>query len=122
MKHYILFVGYIKISVLLHSFIRGIEIGKYLDDRNSLISVDKKFRVGSNLTLNAAEQLINQTLVGWKLDEIKRAVATNDSYRSSMHFFSTKEFIDSSPIFKMIKKMPKGTELNVMNSLYILCS
>lgn len=63
-------------------------------------------QTGGQQVLTDAEQRLNARLLKMKQDEMER-----EEFPPAMHFFKARELIRNSPIFKLLQKMPKGTQL-----------
>lgn len=63
-------------------------------------------QTGGHQVLTDAEQSLNARLLKMKQDEVER-----EEFPPAMHFFKARELIRNSPIFKLLQKMPKGTQL-----------
>lgn len=85
----------------------------YLDARRSMIDAETSMRVGAKLVLNAKEQLVNQHLMALKNASIQDSINSHTPYPPSVSFFESKKWIDQSPIFDVIKMMPKGGILHL---------
>lgn len=76
--------------------------------REALIRLEASRRTGGNITLNEREKLLDS-----KLQKLKQHDIEAGPFPPSMHFFKAKRFIDQSPVFSLIQKMPKGAALHV---------
>lgn len=76
--------------------------------REALIRLEAFRRTGGNVTLNEREKLLDS-----KLQKLKQHDIEAGPFPPSMHFFKAKRFIDQSPVFSLIQKMPKGAALHV---------
>ncbi|KAH9489837.1 hypothetical protein Btru_037261 [Bulinus truncatus] len=73
-------------------------------------------RVGANLVLNDKEELVNSFLMDLKNDTIQKSIWTTTPYPPAISFFKSKDWIDNSTIYKIIKMMPKGAVLHLHDS------
>lgn len=71
--------------------------------REALIRLEASRRTGGNITLNEREKLLDS-----KLQKLKQHDIEAGPFPPSIHFFKAKRFIDQSPVFRLIQKMPKG--------------
>ncbi|XP_016366898.1 adenosine deaminase CECR1-A-like isoform X1 [Sinocyclocheilus rhinocerous] len=76
--------------------------------REALIRLEASRRTGGNITLNEREKLLDR-----KLQKLKQHDMEAGHFPPSMHFFKAKRFIDQSPVFSLLQKMPKGAALHV---------
>ncbi|KAM7002889.1 adenosine deaminase 2-A [Tautogolabrus adspersus] len=76
--------------------------------REALMKLEASMQTGGQVVLTDAEQRLDALLFKMKQEEITRA-----DFPPSMHFFQARHLIDSSPIFSLIQKMPKGGALHV---------
>ena len=88
-----------------------------LADKNSflksgaeLMTKEQKAMKGGNMKLSKKEEKVNKYLMKLKKDEMEtaRSDLNGQNFPPAMHFFKSKERIDNSKIFKIIKAMPKG--------------
>lgn len=64
--------------------------------------------LGADVVLNEEEQQLNTIIMDLKTDELARGFQNPFNFTPSRHFFDVKSSIESSPLFKLIEKMPKG--------------
>ncbi|XP_056364985.1 adenosine deaminase 2 [Oenanthe melanoleuca] len=81
-------------------------------DRDSLMQEEKSHQTGGNLVLSRQEQLLSTKLVNLKKKEVETAITTGQ-FPPSMHLFRAKSLIDQSPVFSILKQMPKGAVLHL---------
>ena len=81
---------------------------EYLKKRNQFIQEEKTNLIGGNIKLTEAESKVNQFLMHKKIAEINAAKNNDTIFPPETHFFQAKPFIDKSPVFQLIQKMPKG--------------
>lgn len=60
-------------------------------------------QIGGNVALTPAELQLNAYLHKLKVQEMASV-----PFPPSMHFFKAQPFIQQSPVFKLLQKMPKG--------------
>lgn len=63
---------------------------------------------GSSLVLNKQEGLISDILIKAKRAEIEDSRVNGTIFPPAINFFESKKLIDSSKVFQIIKRMPKG--------------
>lgn len=71
---------------------------------------------GGTLQLTTKECIVDNILKTLKQKEIDEGYMNNSNYAASLHFFKAKKLIEASPIFEIIKMMPKGAALHIHNS------
>ncbi|XP_018558988.1 adenosine deaminase 2-A [Lates calcarifer] len=76
--------------------------------REALIKLETSMQTGGQLVLNDAERRLDSLLFTMKQKEIARP-----DFPPTMHFFKARHLIRTSPIFNLLKKMPKGGALHV---------
>lgn len=64
--------------------------------------------LGADVVLNEEEQQLNAIIMGLKADELTRGFENPFNFTPSRHFFEVYASIESSPLYKLIEKMPKG--------------
>lgn len=78
--------------------------------RKQLLMREKTMQLGGQLVLTKEEELANERLMALKRAEMKQAMETQE-FPPSMHFFQAKNLIEKSEVFNILKKMPKGRDL-----------
>lgn len=76
--------------------------------REMLMQQEASRQIGGNVELTSAELQLNAYLHKLKVQEMASV-----PFPPSMHFFKAQPFIQQSPIFKLLQKMPKGAALHV---------
>ncbi|XP_026283317.2 adenosine deaminase 2-like [Frankliniella occidentalis] len=82
----------------------------YLVERTKFLSDESQRFLGNSLVLGAAEQRVNGLLMAWKQKEYNVPEA---DFLPAHSFFLVREAIERSPVYKFIKRMPKGAVLHV---------
>nr|XP_021189479.2 adenosine deaminase 2-A [Helicoverpa armigera] len=85
----------------------------YNEKRKQLIDLELKLSLGGNTTLSDKENAVNYCLMNHKFDEINYGFDHPDRFNLSHHFFTFKNQIQNSKVYKIIKNMPKGAILHV---------
>ena len=83
---------------------------KYMSERSHILSKEKNMFLGSSLTLDSDEEMVNNKLMAMKQQEFNTALAT-DTFLPSVHFFSAKFLMEKSKVFWFLRQMPKGLSL-----------
>uniref|UniRef100_A0A8D3CJS6 adenosine deaminase n=1 Tax=Scophthalmus maximus TaxID=52904 RepID=A0A8D3CJS6_SCOMX len=76
--------------------------------RAALIQLETSLQPGGQMVLTDAEQRLDSALFQMKRREILRT-----DFPPAMHFFRARPLIRTSPIFRLLQKMPKGGALHV---------
>ncbi|KAM3858966.1 adenosine deaminase 2-A [Diretmus argenteus] len=79
--------------------------------RDMLMRQEASRQTGGTVTLTAAEQRLDAHLRGLKQQEMSAA-----RFPPSIHFFRARPLIQASPVFRLLKKMPKGGALHIHSS------
>lgn len=82
----------------------------YYKSRGILFSADSLMRLGFDVVLNEKEQLLNNYLKELQRDYIKTSGA---KFPPANYFYKYRNMIDTSVIYKMFQKMPKGAMLHI---------
>lgn len=101
-----------KVTVILFFFCTTSTLADYWEDRANLINSDRSFAVGSSLVLSTKEQAANDVLMEYKLKEYDYGFTHPGEFLPAQHFFKSKANIERSEVFKIIKKLPKGSSLH----------
>nr|QHO60732.1 salivary adenosine deaminase [Sergentomyia schwetzi] len=96
------------------------EYAQYMRKRANFINDEEKQSLGSDLTLNDKEKIVNERLMELKKAEIDQGLSDPASFIPWNHFFSVLDRINSSELFHIIQKMPKGGILHAHDTA--LCS
>lgn len=81
---------------------------KYEAQRKLLLSEHLDRALGSDIVLSEREEQFNSMLMDLKMDELARGFQNPFNFTPSRHFFDVLKSVESSPLFKLIRKMPKG--------------
>lgn len=76
--------------------------------REALMKLEESREIGGSVVLNSKEKVLDEKLYQLKLQEMEAP-----DFPPAMHFFKAKPLIDASPVFRFLKKMPKGAALHV---------
>uniref|UniRef100_A0A1A8FU52 adenosine deaminase n=1 Tax=Nothobranchius korthausae TaxID=1143690 RepID=A0A1A8FU52_9TELE len=76
--------------------------------REALIQLEAFMQTGGQMVLTEAEQQLDALLFKMKQEETARV-----EFPPAVHFFKARDLIRTSPIFKLLQKMPKGGALHV---------
>ncbi|XP_055900700.1 adenosine deaminase AGSA-like isoform X1 [Biomphalaria glabrata] len=85
----------------------------HMNLRAQLIEEEMKLRLGGNLVLNEQEQMVNRLLLKEKRAIIERSRLNKTTYYPALSFYKSKKFVESTNIYQIIKKMPKGAALHL---------
>lgn len=81
---------------------------KYEAQRKLLLSEHSERALGSDIVLSEREEQFNSMLMDLKMDELARGFQNPFNFTPSRHFFDVLKSVESSSLFKLIRKMPKG--------------
>lgn len=81
---------------------------KYAEMRKEYMEKHLSSALGSNVTLNEQEQQLNEIIMKLKDEELNRGFQNPFNFTPAHHFFEVYKSVESSPLFKIIQKMPKG--------------
>ncbi|KAM4733629.1 adenosine deaminase 2-A [Anableps anableps] len=76
--------------------------------REALIELEASMQTGGRMVLTDAEQRLDA-----RLSELKWEEASRPDFPPALHFFSARRLIQTSPVFGLLQKMPKGGALHV---------
>ena len=90
-------------------------LAEYRAERERLIADDRATRLGAGLALTPSEETANRRLMALKQSELDR---TRDYFPPAHSFLreTTKEAIAKSPVFEVMKRLPKGGVLHAHGS------
>lgn len=83
---------------------------EYLENRQKLIKEHSTRALGSDVKLSIEEEHFNSILMDFKSDELVRGFENPFNFTPSRHFFDVLKSVKSSPLFNLIRKMPKGLQ------------
>ncbi|KAG7303385.1 hypothetical protein JYU34_011880 [Plutella xylostella] len=101
---------------LLFSFLFATVIG--LDEKHvirekaNLLAREVDMMVGSDITFTDNEEKANAIVMDMKMKEIDDGFNYPQFFNLSKHFFKYKDDVKESPLFQVIKSMPKGAVLH----------
>ncbi|CRL06743.1 CLUMA_CG019567, isoform A [Clunio marinus] len=82
---------------------------KYEAIRSEMLARHLGRALGSDIVLNEKEEQFNSILMDLKTDELMRGFQNPYNFTPSRHFFEVLNAMESSPLFKLMRKMPKGS-------------
>lgn len=88
----------------------------FLEEKDVFLEEERNLYFGGKITLNEKEMKVNEILMKYKHDELNKGIKNPGSFPPAMHFFKAKKLIQQSEVFKMLKKLPKGSVLHVHDS------
>ena len=80
----------------------------FIKARNAIIQAEKAAKTGGRSVLSPKEVAVNDLLMKFKAAEIAEARKNIEGYPPAMHFFHSRDVIEKSQVFLLIKRMPKG--------------
>lgn len=72
-------------------------------EREALIRLETSMQVGGQVVLTEDEKRLDAEVLTMKQQELKR-----EDFPPAMHFFKARPLIESSRLFSLLQKMPKG--------------
>ncbi|XP_066599285.1 adenosine deaminase 2-like [Prorops nasuta] len=84
----------------------------YWKERAKILNTEAESWIGGQLRLEEGERLANDVLMTLKLKEFNRAFLNPAEFPPAKSFLTSKQDIESSDVFRIIKKMPKGAVLH----------
>ena len=81
---------------------------KYQELRKNLLTEHLGKALGSDIILNEREEQLNSIIMDLKADELSRGFQNPFTFTPARHFFDVAKALEATPLFKIIKKMPKG--------------
>ncbi|XP_022108665.1 adenosine deaminase 2-like isoform X3 [Acanthaster planci] len=84
----------------------------FLVKRRAVLQKEGNQRTGGNLSLSAKEFRVNEYLMTEK-DKEYAAALHGAPFPPAQHFFQSKDWIEKSQVFQLIKLLPKGAALHV---------
>jgi adenosine deaminase CECR1 len=105
---FIIIIGAAVVTTMLTSS----DSDNYLQERATILSREESTFYGHNVNLTAKEILVNKILLKEKTEELIVGYKNSSNFLPSVHFFQAKDRIDKSPVFAIIKKMPKAMSLH----------
>lgn len=96
------------------------EYENYLQKRAYYISEEEDRSVGSDIVLTAKEEIVNERLMALKTAELEAGLENPSQFIPWNHIFDVLDRINSSEIFHIIQRMPKGGILHAHDTA--LCS
>ncbi|XP_045503467.1 adenosine deaminase 2-like [Colias croceus] len=86
---------------------------EYQTRRAQLLRDESRLSIGGKIILTDKETLVNNCLMQHKFREVDYGFANPQYYNFSRHYFSYKDQIRKSKVFKIIRDMPKGAALHI---------
>ncbi|KAH8259368.1 hypothetical protein KR026_003103 [Drosophila bipectinata] len=107
-------------TVSVSRSLRKITPNAYSRLRKIINKVEQMQTMGHTLRLNDKERQANKVIMAIKTEEINQGKLDPTKFTPGQHIFETLTAIRKSPIFQIIKKMPKGGVLHAHDTA--LCS
>ncbi|KAJ2940164.1 hypothetical protein O0L34_g11729 [Tuta absoluta] len=82
-------------------------------ERDRLLEKEASLSLGGNTTLSDKENDVNTCIMRHKFNELDYAFDNPQYFNFSQHYFSYKDHIKNSNVYKIIKDMPKGAALHI---------
>uniref|UniRef100_A0A7G3AB65 Adenosine deaminase n=1 Tax=Lutzomyia longipalpis TaxID=7200 RepID=A0A7G3AB65_LUTLO len=103
-----------------NSWIMDMKYERYSQRRSYYLAEEEDRSVGSDIELTAKEQVVNERLMELKMTELKNGLQDPAGFIPWNHIFDVLYRINSSELFHIIQKMPKGGILHAHDTA--LCS
>lgn len=84
----------------------------YIEERNRLLKEDESKSMGAKVPLTSKEIEVNKIILEIKQSELGNAYKNSSNFLPSQHFFKSKNNIELSKMFSIIRKLPKGASLH----------
>ncbi|KAB0792371.1 hypothetical protein PPYR_14330 [Photinus pyralis] len=85
-----------------------LSLADYWLERKTLIEDESSQMLGSDVVLNAREQVVNNYLMGIKLAEYDAGISEPAKFLPSRLFFDVRASVEKSKVFEFIRAIPKG--------------
>lgn len=106
----------VAIFLLIWDVASSARITSQPDSRDLILDAEKKHRTGGNAYLTDKESQANAILAKLRSKALLEGITNSTGFAPAMHFFLAKPLIESSPIFHILKAMPKGSVLHLHNT------
>ncbi|CAG9791553.1 unnamed protein product [Diatraea saccharalis] len=88
------------------------EYENVINERHDLLQRELDMMLGNEITFSDSEIKANEIVMHLKAKELDRAYRSPYAYNFTRHFFEYKDAVKQSPLYEIIKKMPKGAILH----------
>ena len=85
---------------------------RYMKERADLVQADSAIALAADIVLSTEELVLNQNLVALR-KEMLAAYEEANFFPPARNFYKSKEHIESTQLFKILQKMPKGGVLHL---------
>ncbi|KAK3740347.1 hypothetical protein RRG08_004286 [Elysia crispata] len=103
----------VEIAVTNKSRGRGYNAEEYMMARQRLLSKEQRRALGAWLQLSEKESVLNEILLHEKKEIMEKSRLDRLTYTPALSFFKSKEWMENTTTFKIIRKMPKGAALHL---------
>lgn len=83
-------------------------VNRHMKERNALLNKEAGMMLGSDIVLTESEQMANNIIMKMKHKIIDEGFANPQFFNFSKHFFTYKEEVKNTQLYKILQKMPKG--------------
>lgn len=87
-------------------------VDRHVKRRNELLAREAELMLGSDIVLNEKEKMANDIIMGLKNQITNEGFITPQFYNFSKHFFTYKEEVKKTTLYKTLRDMPKGAVLH----------
>ncbi|KAL5291183.1 CECR1.2 family protein [Megaselia abdita] len=91
-------------------------VENFKQSKEFLLSHEFSMTLGYNVSLNPLEEIANEVITKAKLKEIEKGFYNSEELTSTLPFFESLTKIKQSPLFDLLKKMPKAGILHAHDS------
>lgn len=91
----------------------GYDAQEYMAARQKLLSADKNRALGAKLSLTNEELVVDKIISDEKKLIMEKSRKDKELYTPALSFFKSKEWMENTTTFKIIRKMPKGAALHL---------
>ncbi|XP_026333815.1 adenosine deaminase 2-like [Hyposmocoma kahamanoa] len=105
--------------LLLTTISARVILEDYEKTRNNLLEEETVHALGGKLKLDDEEETLNKILMQLKEVEINEYFKNPHRFNFSKHYFTYRDEISNSKVYKIIKRMPKGGALHIHSTLML---
>lgn len=92
---------------------------QYYSERANILRTEQQLAIGGQLALTAKELAVDGYLKRLKRTEVDAGLLAPAEYAPALHFFVARTLIERSPVFHLLRRMPKGASLHGHNTAMV---